>query len=222
MKIATNAPLFYYLFQRIGWLLLRALTHLEVVGLAHVPPTGPLIVAPNHLHSLDIAVVGIVIPRWESVFAAEKWRGRFGGWLIQMATEAIYVERGEPDRGALAQALAVLKAGRALAVAPEGTRSRTGGLQQGKNGATYLASRSGAAILPVAVWGQERALGSWRRLRRPEIHVHIAESLRLPPEADHAHTAELQSYTDQLMMTLAHMLPPTYRGVYADRVENGG
>jgi len=219
-KIATDAPLLFRIFQRVGWLLLRALTRLEVRGLEHVPASGPLIIAPNHLHALDIPVVGIVIPRWISVFVAEKWEGKLGGRLIELATEAIFVERGEADRGALAQALAILKAGRALAVAPEGTRSRTGGLGQGKNGAAYLASRSGAAILPVAAWGHERALGSWRRFRRPQIHVRIAKPIHLRPEAERARTAELQAYTDQLMLTLAGMLPPAYRGVYADRAEN--
>ena len=115
------------------------------------------------------------------------------------------------------QALELLRAGGAVAVAPEGTRSRTGGLQQGRDGAVYLASRTGAAIIPVAAWGQERAFDAWRRLRRPEIHVRIGEPILLPPGAERARTAELHGYTDELMLTLARMLPEQYRGVYADR-----
>ena len=103
-------------------------------------------------------------------------------------------------------------------MAPEGTRSRTGGLQAGRDGAIYLASRTGAAIIPVAAWGQERALGAWRRFKRPEIHIHIGQPIRLPDGAERARAAELHGYTDDLMLTLAAMLPPEYRGVYADRV----
>ena len=108
-----------------------------------------------------------------------------------------------------------------MAVAPEGTRSRTGGLQQGRDGAVYLASRTGATIIPVVAWGQERAFEAWRRLRRPEIHVRIGAPIHLPPGAERGRTAELHGYTDELMLTLARMLPEQYRGVYAERVRNG-
>ena len=115
-------------------------------------------VSCNHLHSLDIPAVGLVIPRWQAVFAADKWRGGLGGWIMEHATRVIYVARGEADREAMNQALEVLRAGGAVAVAPEGTRSRTGGLQQGRDGAVYLASRTAATIIPVAAWGQEQRL----------------------------------------------------------------
>jgi len=82
--------------------------------------------------------------------------------------------------------------------------------------------RTGATIIPVAAWGQEQALGAWRRLKRPDIHIHIGEPFRLPAGAERARTAELHGYTDELMMTLARMLPEKYRGVYADRVRSEG
>jgi 1-acyl-sn-glycerol-3-phosphate acyltransferase len=135
-------------------------------------------------------------------------------------TRVIFVARGEADREAMGRALEVLRSGGALAVAPEGTRSRTGGLQAGRDGAVYLASRTGATIIPVAAWGQEQALGAWRRLKRPDIHIHIGEPFRLPTGAERARTAELHGYTDELMMTLARMLPEKYQGVYADRVRS--
>ena len=192
----------------------------DVTGVEHVPSSGPLVVSCNHLHSLDIPAVGLTIPRWQAVFAADKWRGGVGGWIMEHATRVIYVARGEADREAMNQALAVLRAGGAVAVAPEGTRSRTGGLQQGRDGAVYLASRTGAAIIPVAAWGQERAFEAWRRLERPrDPHPHR----RTDPPAPHAErgrTAELHGYTDELMLTLARMLPAQYRGVYAERVKD--
>ena len=218
MFVARDAPFIYRFLQRAIWGLLKVIARLDVTGFQHVPLTGPLIVSCNHLHALDIPAVGLVIPRWQAVFAADKWRGKLGGWILEKGTRVIYVARGETDREALNQALVVLRAGGALAVAPEGTRSRTGGLQTGRDGAVYLASRTGAVIVPVAAWGQEQALGAWRRLRRPEIHIHIGEPIRLPSGAERARAAELHGYTDALMLTLARMLPPEYRGVYASRI----
>ncbi len=218
MFVAKDAPWLYRLFQRVIWALLRVLARLDVTGFANVPATGPLIVAPNHLHSLDTLVVGAVIPRWQAVFSADKFRGTLGGRMMELATQVIYVARGEADRAALSQGLAVLRAGKALAVAPEGTRSRTGGLQIGKPGAVYLASRTGATIVPVAVWGQDRAMGQWAHLRRATITVRILKPIVLPESAQRARSSELEADTERLMLALARALPPAYRGIYADQV----
>ena len=144
------------------------------------------VIAPNHLHVLDGPVVGAVIPRRQTVLAADKWQGTVAGLMLRIFTNSIFVARGEADREALGKALVVLKTGQSLTVAPEGTRSRSGGLLPGKNGTVYLASRGPAPIVPVVVWGQERALGDWRRLRRPQIHVRIGRPICLPPEASRA------------------------------------
>jgi 1-acyl-sn-glycerol-3-phosphate acyltransferase len=141
---------------------------------------------------------------------------------MQVFANAIFVDRGEPDRQAITKALKVLENGGALGVAPEGTRSRTGGLLKGKAGTVYLASRGHAPILPVALWGQERVLGAWVRLRRPTIHIRIAKPIVLSAGSERARTGELESYTDQLMVTLAQMLPHQYRGFYTNRVPPEG
>jgi len=219
MSERVRLPVLYRFGHWFAHAFFRVASRLDVRGLEHIPRTGPLIVAANHMHALDPPVVFAVVPRRQTVFAANKWRGKFAGWIMQVFANAIFVERGEPDRQAIAKALEVVRQGGALGVAPEGTRSRTGGLIEGKPGTVYLASRSGAPILPVVVWGQEKAMHEWARLRRPEIHVRIAEPMRLPPGAERARSADLATYTDQLMMTLARMLPEDYRGVYASRIE---
>ncbi len=222
MKTAPYASLPYRVLQRLAWLLIRLLTRIDVAGVEHVPLTGPLVVAPNHLFILDPVFMLAVLPRRMTVFAADKWRGTLGGWLMSLLGNAIYVARGEADRKALGRAAVVLQRGGGLGVAPEGTRSRVRSLLPGKNGTVYLASRTGAVILPVAIWGQETMLRDWLHFRRPSIHIRIAPAMQLPPEARQARTAELQTYTDELMLTIARMLPPQYRGVYAERAEQGG
>lgn len=218
MYLARDASPFYRLVQRVLMTLFRLLTRLHVSGLENVPLTGPVIISPNHLHVLDIPLVGICIRRRSAILAADKWRGKLGGWVMERVTNVIYVARGEPDREALTASLKVLKAGRALAVAPEGTRSRKPGLQEGHDGAAYLASRTGASIVPVAVWGHEKALARLGHLRRADVHIVLCRPITLPSETARARTAELRGYTEQIMMAIAREMPPEYRGVYAERV----
>jgi len=221
LETARDAPLHYRLAQTIVWLIARLLTRLDLSGLERIPRTGALILAPNHLHSMDLPLL-FLMPRRPAVFAAEKWRGTPGGWLMRAFAPLIFVNRGDADRGALAQATQVLRAGKALGVAPEGTRSRAGALQRGRNGAAFLASRSGAPILPIAAWGQERFIRSLIHFRRPEVHVCVGELVLIPQGSEEARSDQLDAWTDQVMMQIARMLPPEYRGVYGARVAEEG
>ncbi len=211
-------PPAYWLFWKLVRGLFRVLTRLDLQGEENVPRSGALIVSLNHIFILDALVIFAAVPRRMTVFAARKWRRTPFGWLMTLVARAIYVNRGEVDRVALSKALAVLRDGGTLGVAPEGTRSRTGGLAAGKDGVVYMASRTGALILPIAIWGQEQIFRAWAHLHRASVHVHIGQPIRLSPEAARARTAELGGYTEQLMLTLARMLPPEYRGVYAGKV----
>ncbi|HPV08231.1 MAG TPA: lysophospholipid acyltransferase family protein [Aggregatilineales bacterium] len=142
----------YRLATGIIWLLLKLLAKPHVEGRERVPMEGPVIVVTNHLHHLDVAA-GETIPRPAWVLAAEKYEHHIFGPILRIAG-AIFIDRGEPDRSALRQALNVLEDGNALAIAVEGTRSRTGALAEGKLGTAYLATRSGATVVPLAIWGR--------------------------------------------------------------------
>lgn len=204
-------------FRAFVQFIIRLLTHTTVEGEQNIPASGSFVLAPNHIHMFDIPVIFGYLPRRAVVFAADKWQKiPLFGWMLSFFGDAIYVHRGEPDRKALAKAQDVLKAGGVLGLAPEGTRSRSGGLQKGRTGVVYLANRGDAPILPVVAYGQEKAFAHWLRLRRVPIHVRFGELLHLPPGKFRA--VELDAETDRLMMALARMLPPDYRGHYADRV----
>ncbi len=215
--IAPEAPPFYRILQRLLQWVARLLTRIEVRGVENIPASGAFILATNHLHVFDLPVAFAYNPRQVTIFAADKWRGKFSGWLMQLVTKTIFVARGEVDRRALGQALDVLKSGGVMAIAPEGTRSRSGGLLPGKSGVVYLAARAGVPIIPTAMWGQEKVMPGWVRLWRAPVHLHFGPPIILPPEAVHFRTAELDAYTEKLMLTLARMLPPEYRGVYTEK-----
>ncbi len=208
-------PFWYATLRAIIRPLFRLLTRLRVEGLEQVPADGPMIFVVNHLDYLDSPLVFAVMPRHLHHLAAEKYEHhRIFGPLLRVAG-AIFIQRGEVDRSAMRQALHVLEDGECLALAIEGTRSRTGGLQAGKTGVAYFATRTGAVLVPAAIWGTEQILPALRRLRRAEVNVRFGAPFRLPH--GRATSAELDAYTDQIMLRLASMLPDSYRGVYRDR-----
>ncbi|MCP4518823.1 MAG: 1-acyl-sn-glycerol-3-phosphate acyltransferase [Delftia sp.] len=136
------------------------------------------------------------------------------GWAITKAG-AIWVRRGEVDRKALRQSLDALAAGYPLALAPEGTRSHTGALIEGRKGAAFLAVRSGAPILPSVAWGTEKIFPSLKRLRRARVPIRFETPFHLPPRGDASRAEHVQYCTDLIMTRMASMLPESYRGVYA-------
>ena len=207
-------PLYRIARAVIGFLL-RLLTRLEVTGVENVPREGPFIMAMNHLHWLDPPLAMVVIPRQMAVFAAEKWERRWPvGWLLKNVGNAIFVRRGEVDRKALRAALSLLESGKVLGLAPEGTRSRTGALQKGKDGVAYLAMRTGVPIVPLAAWGQEATFRELKRGRRARIRIVIGPPFRLTGGSRDTRAEGLNVATDRIMRTIAGMLPEEYRGVY--------
>jgi 1-acyl-sn-glycerol-3-phosphate acyltransferase len=219
---APDAPLIYRVLQRLVQILIRLLTHIEVVGLEHIPASGAFILVTNHLHVFDLPVAFAYVPRQMTVFAADKYRGKLGGWIMHLVTRTIFVARGEVDRRALGEALAVLKSGGTMAIAPEGTRSRNGGLLKGRSGVIYLAGRASVPIVPAVMWGQEHVMPGWIGLRRAPVHLIIGPPINLPPEAAQFRTPDLDAHTEKLMLTMARMLPPEYRGVYTEKAALAG
>jgi len=144
----------YQVIQKVFRIIFKIIAKVEITGMENFPESGPYILAANHLTLLDAPLIFSIAPRKTNVFAAVKWkRVFFVGWLIKQV-DGIFVKRGEVDRRALGAALKILKSGGALGVAPEGTRSRTGGLIRGKSGIIYMASRANAPIIPIGISGQ--------------------------------------------------------------------
>ena len=207
----------YYRFLRaIVRFVFKLFTDWEVVGLEYVPPDGPFISVSNHTHSLDPLLIMGSLPRRLYPLAADKWRRRPVVGQLVGSVGAIFIRRGEVDRRALRRAVEALQQGKVLGIAPEGTRSKTGTLQEGRAGAAYLACLTGVPLLPVGVIGVETALGKLRRLRRPQVRVVIGRSFTIPPLPSKAggRSKRLREYTDQIMHCIAELLPEEYRGVY--------
>jgi len=218
-----SSPLVYRIMRLIFGGLVRTIYRYEATGQENLPSDGPVIVAVNHLHLVDPPALMLAVPRKAVTLVASKWLNSPVVSPILRLAGVVFVRRGEVDRRALRDCLDHLANGGVLALAPEGTRSKTGGLQRAKAGVAYLASRSKAPIVPVAVWGTER-LGDWARLKRPTCKVVVGRPLRLPESSRRPATEELQHLADLIMIRLGLLLPASYRGVYSERcaaVERG-
>jgi 1-acyl-sn-glycerol-3-phosphate acyltransferase len=209
------------MFYRVAYLLVetyaRLLCRRNVIGREHIPQRGPFLIVTNHLSSVDPPLLVSLIPvrlRMTGMAAMAHRKDFFIGWLMDRVG-AVWVRRGEPDRKALRQALDVLASGRPLGVAPEGTRSKTGALAEGKTGAAFLAIKAGVPILPIVVFGTEKVFPNLRRMRRVTVQARFAPPFCLPPRADGLRGDHIRYCTDLIMARLASMLPEAYHGVYA-------
>ena len=110
--------------------------------------------------------------------------------------------------------LRLLRDGGALVMFPEGTRS-PGGLIPGLPGVGLLAVRSQAPILPVAITGTGHLGGLWRLLfPTGKLTVTIGEPFTLPLVKGKLERPDMEAATETIMLRLASLLPPEYRGVY--------
>ncbi len=200
--------------------LLRPLIGLRVVDAVRVPPSGPLLVISNHLSNADPPLLAIAFPRPLFFMGkSELFRNRLlGGFLRRFG--GFPVERGTPDRAALRRALAVLEQGHAIAIFPEGGRSRTGALVKGLPGAGLVALQSGAPVLPVAIYGTEffPVNGDWPP-RRPRnvprgVTIRYGEPFHVPEQLDGERVTSEEA-TRLIMARVAELLPAQYRGVYS-------
>ena len=207
----------YYRFLRATIrFVFKLFTDWEIVGLENVPPDGPFISVSNHTHWLDPLLFLGSMPRRIWPLVADKWRRRPVIGQLMASAGAIFVLRGEVDRRALRQAMAVLEQGKVLGIAPEGTRSKTGAMQRGRGGAAYIACLMDVPLLPVGIIGVEKALGELRRLRRPRVKVAIGRPFTLPPLPNKAsnRSKRLREHTTQIMHRIAELLPEEYQGLY--------
>lgn len=199
------------------WVLFRLLASVRVHGRENLPPQGPYLLASNHLGFLDAPFVFSELGgRHTAGWAAEKYeRHPVYGPFLRLGG-GIFIRRGEVDRGALGAALDALRQGMIFGIAPEGTRSPNGTLIRGRTGVAYLAYHGDVPIVPAAVTGTERMPADLRRGRRPVLTLTIGQPFRLPRLDHDPRPEDLRQGTDEVMCRIAALLPPEYRGVYAD------
>lgn len=134
--------------RRVGWVLAHVLWNTKVIGAENIPKNGRILIASNHTGIIDGPLLHGVIPRSSHIIIKEEMFSGVIGFLMRWAGQ-IPVDR-KNGRAALQTALALLNEDRLVGVFPEGTRGR-GDVKATKAGIAWLAVRSGAPVVPVAV-----------------------------------------------------------------------
>ena len=201
---------------KVGFPIVRAICSFlapwRLEGREHIPTSGAFILVCNHINWKDPPWLEFATGRAIRYMAKrELFEVPVIGFVLR-AIGAFPVRRGEADRAAVQTALAVLAAGQPLGFFPEGHRSESGQLIRARTGVAYVAQRSDAPIVPIAVTGtKESRFGRfWRR----DIAFRVGEpfrvaDLRVPP-------GDPQALADAIMRRVAVLLPSEARGVYRE------
>jgi 1-acyl-sn-glycerol-3-phosphate acyltransferase len=190
---------------------LRLIARPLVSGLQHVPRSGPVIIAANHLAVIDSFLLCLVIDRRLTFLAKHDYfirpgvRGALQRWFFTAAGQ-VPVDRagGDAAAAALDAAAAILESGDVWAIHPEGTRSPDGHLHRGRTGVARVAAATGAPVIPIALQHTAR-LRPWRRAR-----------ITIGPPSD-LRSSNIRICTDQLMMEIREMSGQRYVDTYARR-----
>ena len=155
--------MWYWLFKYIFMgPILSFLGRPKVQGLEHVPASGPVILASNHLAVADSFYLPLVVRRRITFLAKSEYftgkglKGRLTAWFYTVAGQ-VPIDRTDADsaQSALVTAQRILDDGNLLGMYPEGTRSPDGRLYKGKTGLARLALETGVPVIPVAMIGTD-------------------------------------------------------------------
>jgi len=149
-------------------ILLNTLFSLEVEGAENLPEKGPFIVASNHVSHIDPVVIGVACNTTQLTFMAKKElfdMPILGPWV--KAVGCIPVERNSGGSGSLKKAVQKLKGGDSIGIFPEGRRSPDGTLKKPELGIGFLASKSGAPIVPIYISGTVKAMPKGQKVPKP-------------------------------------------------------
>jgi 1-acyl-sn-glycerol-3-phosphate acyltransferase len=184
-----------------------------VTGMENFPKKGPALIVINHLGDADAVLLAASIPTVIDGMGKIELNEH---WLVGPTFRAygvIYVHRGKPDRKAIRAVLDGLAEGRMIALAPEGRQAVDGKLEEGTEGAAFFAMKSGAVIVPVAMTGTDNEnIFNRKWWRRARVTLSVGKPFKLTEQADRQQM--MREGTNQIMESLASLLPESYRGKY--------
>ena len=197
----------------------------KVKGLRHVPGSGPVIIASNHLSFSDSIFMPLVVPRKVTFLAKSEYFTSPGpkGLLKKLtfiALGQVPVDRsgGRRSEAALITGLKVLAEGKCLGIYPEGTRSPDGRLYKGRTGIARLAIESGAPIIPVAMFNTEKIQPTGTVVPKVmRVEMIFGEPMYF--EGESTDLQHLRDVTDKIMQTIQALSGQEYVDTYATKAK---
>ncbi len=151
---------FYFIARFLTLSFYEGLMRCDVAGREHIPPSGPFIIAANHLSFIDPPVIGAsVLTRPIHYFARDSlFKPGFANWLLTQLNAIPYKRDSDGDVGAMKKILKILQQGEGLLLFIEGTRSVTGELQKPKPGLGMIACKTKVPVVPARIFGSHTVL----------------------------------------------------------------
>ncbi|MHC1692359.1 MAG: lysophospholipid acyltransferase family protein [Sphaerochaetaceae bacterium] len=202
--------------------LLRGLFHLlfrlDTKALDQLPHTGPALMIVNHTSNFEGPMIYVFSQPRKMVALAKKqlWDHWITGFLMNL-WHSIPVDRENMGRESMDQCFEVLERGELLAIAPEGTRSKDGTLQEGKAGVAFIAYRKQVPLLPIVTLGFERFSQNIKHLRRTPITIKVGKPFEIIQKSGRLDAITRQALVDEIMLRLAELMPPDRWGFYQNR-----
>jgi len=194
------------------------LTRLEINGIENMPQMGPLMMVGNHFSFVDpVCFVRVAPPTLEFVGGADNPHAPVVTRIIPILWGYHPLYRGTGAKDSLKAAEGILAQGGILGIFPEAGNWATV-LRPPRPGTAFLASRSGAPLLPVGLVGMNDVFPSLRRGRRARIQVNIGKPFGPFKAEGHGqkHREQLDEIGHEIMRHIAELLPPEKRGHYSD------
>lgn len=183
VKSGVEGDRFYRMVHTVLGTLYRALIPVKVTGAEHLPPSGAVILAANHISFFDTVVLMFSVPRRTYFVGKAEYMESWTTRHLFPALGLIPIERSAARQAlaALEVAARALDQGHVLGIYPEGTRSRDGLLHRGHTGVAQLALMTGAVVVPVGLVGTDRIQPIGARVPRPFRRAEIRFGLPLDP-----------------------------------------
>ena len=207
---------FRYLTSYVNMFLSSVLVKTVVCGRQYIPKEGPYIIAINHFHIFDPALVAYSIRKPISFLAASDQEIE---WYVVLAGKLygfIPTNRTHLAPSTIKKALQALTRGDILGIFPEATSGFA--LRKPKKGVTYLSIKSACKILPVGVIGLDDIWNNWFRGVRPKVSVRIGKPFSVPekfPPDRNKREKMLSDIGNDIMCHIAALLPESRHGDYA-------
>jgi len=157
----------------------------RIYNAERLPDEGAFILAGNHVSFLDPPFFGLACRRAAYYLARDTlFRNPLAGAILR-SWHCVPISRDRGDIGAMRTVLRLLGEGKAVLMFPEGTRSQDGKLQEPRAGIGMIVARAKVPIVPLHIFGTERALPRGASLPRPaRVEITFGEPFVYPLPAD--------------------------------------